>query len=344
MAHGGTRSMIDSSSLTMTEIIRLQSQLQQELTRRFERELALVFSDIVGSTAYFARFGDAAGRELQQLHVDLLAACIGPAGGRIVDTAGDGAFIVFASAEAALDGVVAFQTMMARTNQARGRTHQLQVRVGVHWGPVLTDGVAVSGDAVNMCSRIAASADPGQVRLTRAVFQQIGSEHRLNCHALGDVALEGFAERVGLLAIDWRDPSLFPRNLRVVETGENFSLPAQDIVTFGRLLEHEGVRANDIVLTHADPTLQRRISRWHFELRRSESGLQLLALSDSTTIVDGRRIERGASVEVRAGSRICVGDALNLHLLGPERPESEADSNATLMLPPAGRSAATRSG
>ena len=44
---------------------------------RFERRRALVFSDVVGSTPYFARFGDEAGRQLQQRHVDLLNAAIG---------------------------------------------------------------------------------------------------------------------------------------------------------------------------------------------------------------------------------------------------------------------------
>ena len=72
--------MIDFATLSMTEIIRLQNLLQQELTRRFERYMALAFSDIVGSTPYFARFGDAAGRQLQQLHFDLLAAACQRAG------------------------------------------------------------------------------------------------------------------------------------------------------------------------------------------------------------------------------------------------------------------------
>jgi len=38
--------------------IRLQNELQQELTRRFLRHAALAFSDIVGSIEYFARFGE----------------------------------------------------------------------------------------------------------------------------------------------------------------------------------------------------------------------------------------------------------------------------------------------
>src|SRR5438067_12040514 len=86
----------------MAEIIRLQKELQLELTRRFQRQAALAFSDIVGSTEYFARFGDAPGRQLQQLHVDLVGECLGRHQGRLVDTAGDGAFVTFPAADAAL--------------------------------------------------------------------------------------------------------------------------------------------------------------------------------------------------------------------------------------------------
>ncbi len=335
--------MVDFSSLTMTEIIRLQNHLQEELTRRFERPLALVFSDIVGSTAYFARFGDAAGRQLQQLHTDLLTSCIAATGGRIVDTVGDGAFAVFPSATSAVDGVIALQNMMARANETRARQQQLLVRIGLHWCPVLSDGVAVSGDGVNMCSRVAGSAEAGEVRLTRAVFHELAREHRLNCRSLGEATLQGFASPVELLALEWRDQSLFPRSLRIEETSEQINLPRQDVVSFGRLLDHNGARANDVVLSHPDPTLLRQISRWHFELRRSEHGLRLLALSDSATTVDGRRIERGEAVPVRAGSRVGVAGVLNLHLLGPDRPASEIDANSTMLRPP-GRAATTPSG
>ena len=46
--------------------------------------LALVFSDIVGSTPYFERFGDAAGHQLQQLHFDVLGRCLPARGGRVI--------------------------------------------------------------------------------------------------------------------------------------------------------------------------------------------------------------------------------------------------------------------
>jgi class 3 adenylate cyclase len=324
--------MIELSTLTMTEIIRLQNQLQQELTRRFERQMLLVFSDIVGSTPYFARFGDAAGRQLQQLHFDLLAQCYSATGGRIVDTAGDGAFCAFPSADAAVQGLIALQLQMARENAARGRQHQLQLRIGMHWGPVLSDGVVVSGDAVNLCARVASSAEPGEIRLTREVFQELGRAHRLDCRTLGSVMLKGVVAPVEVLGFDWRDPALFPRRLRIEETREELVLPQQDIVTFGRLTEHDGVRANDVVLTHPEPESARQISRWHFELRRGADGLRLRALSDVGTSVDGQPVPRGGEAPVRSGSVIRVAEVLTLTLLGPQRPQLDDDADSTMMV------------
>lgn len=325
----------DLSDLTMTQIIRLQNQLQQELTRRFERQMLLVFSDIVGSTPYFARFGDAAGRQMQQLHFDLLAQCFAPHGGRTVDTAGDGAFCAFDSADAAVQGLIALHLNMARENAARGRQHQMQLRIGLHWGPVLSDGVTVSGDAVNLCARVASSAEPGEIRLTREVFQELDRAHRLNCRSLGGVLLKGLAAPVELLSFDWRDKARFPRRLRIEETRDELLLPPQDIVTFGRLAEHDGVRANDVVLAHPDPNSTRQISRWHFELRRGVDGLRLRALSDVGTEVDGVQLTRGAEAPVQSGSRIRVAEVLTLTLLGPTRvqPEDDADSTTMFRMP-----------
>ena len=323
---------MDLSTLTMTEIIRLQNQLQQELTRRFERQMLLVFTDIVGSTPYFARFGDAAGRQLQQLHFDLLGQCFGPAQGRIVDTAGDGAFCAFPDADAAVRGLIKLQQRMAQENAARGRQHQMQLRMGMHWGSVLSDGVAVSGDAVNLCARVASSSEPGEIRLTRQVFQELGPAHRLMCRSLGSVMLKGVAAPVEVIALDWRDASLFPRRLRIEETGEEISLPQQDIVSFGRLPEHDGQRANDVVLSHPEPELSRQISRWHFELRRVPEGLRVRALSDNGTEVDGVMAARGVDTPVVSGTRIRVSEVLTLCLVGPQRMTVDEDADSTMMV------------
>ena len=211
---------LDPADLSMTEIIRLQTLLSQELARRFEASLALAFSDIVGSTAYFARFGDEAGRQLQQLFFDQVAACVSAYGGRIVDTAGDGAFTCFPSASAATEAMTALLQRLSEENEHRSRDQQLVLRIGLHWGHVLTDGVQVTGDAVNLCARIAASADPGQIRLSRELFQELRAEHRLLCRRVGAVPLKGHSRDFELLCLEWRDPMRFPSVLLIQETGQ----------------------------------------------------------------------------------------------------------------------------
>ncbi len=323
--------MIDLSTLGMADIIRLQSSLQQELTRRFERPMTMAFSDIVASTRYFERFGDAAGRQLQQLHLDLLQECLVQHQGRIVDTAGDGAFLAFDSADGATAAMIAFEQCISRENLTRARDRQLQVRVGLHHGPVLTDGKVVSGDAVNLCARVSASARSGEIRLTREVFQELPLQHRLNCSPVQAQDLKGLSRQVEMLALEWRDHSIFPRRVKFEETGEELDLPLQDIVSFGRLREHEGTLANDIVLTAVDVDLSRQISRWHFELRRFPDGYRLRVVSDGVTEVDGKQVDKGAEVSVKPGSRIRVARVLTLALLSPQRVLAD-DSAATRMV------------
>ena len=309
----------------MTEIIRLQTLLSEELTRRFETGMALAFSDIVDSTAYFSRFGDGAGRQLQQLHVDLLSNALPATGGRIVDTAGDGAFACFQSAVAAADAMTTLLHEISAANVHRSHEQQLTVRIGLHWGRVLSDGVQVTGDAVNLCARIASSAEPGQIRLSRELFQEFDATHRLMCRRLGPVALKGVGREVELLGLAWRDPTLFPSRLVVRETGEQIELPEQDIVTLGRLKMIEGMTANDIVLTLPDAAATRRISRWHFELRRSPGGYLLRAVSNQSTLVDGVPVLAGHDVPIAPGTVVELAVVMTLQFVSASLPGAPDD-------------------
>ena len=304
---------MDLSTLTMTEIIRLQNQLSAELARRFERPMALAFTDIVGSTPYFRRFGDEAGRKLQQRHLDLVLSAVTRWRGRIVDTAGDGAFLCFPHVDDALHAMVQLQAETAQANFATARDHQLNLRIGIHHGSVLTDGLAVTGDAVNLCARVAASAAEGEVRLTRAAASEISDlVRRLSCAPIGPVVLKGLDRPVDLLSFDWRDPAKFPSRVKIVETGAEIALPNKDFLSFVRLADAEGVVANDVVLSLPDPNQTKQISRWHFELRRGPDGYVFRCVTEQATMVDGATLSKGMEVPVRPGSKVRLGLAMTL--------------------------------
>ncbi len=322
---------LDLGSLSMTEIIRLQNLLSQELSRRFETSAAICFSDIAGSTAYFARFGDAAGRQLQQLHIDLLERALAQHGGRLVDTAGDGAVSFFTAAAAAAAAMCQLQKDINAENVHRARDHQLVLRIGVHWGSVLTDGVQVTGDVMNLCARIAASAEPGQIRLSHDCFRELDNAQRLRCRPLGEVPLKGAGRAMALLSLHWLDRSRFPVAVRVRESGERIDIPLQDIVSFGRLDIIEGMPANDVVLTLPDEVATRQISRWHFELRRRIGGYTLRSVSTNPTVVDGRVLQRGDEAPALPGSVIMLSGVMTLDLLGPPGPD-DASGDATMVV------------
>ena len=206
---------------------------------------------------------------------------------------------------------------VSRANAARSREHQLRLRMGAHWGPVLTDGVAVSGDAVNLCARVAGCAAPGEIRLTREMFQETPAAERLKCRALGAAELKGVPRQVELFVLDWRDRELFPTHIRIEETADVRRLPDQDIISFGRLREHEGAAANDVVLTLEDPQRALQISRWHFELRRFPDGFRLRPLSERQTEVDGVPVPKNGEVAVKSGSKVRVARVLTVSLLSP---------------------------
>jgi class 3 adenylate cyclase len=301
----------DLDSLTLTEIIQLQTQLSQALQRRFERPLALAFTDVAGSTQYFARYGDEIGRGLVQRHLDLVAKVLPGAQGRIVDTAGDGAFICFPTADLALQAMVELQESISRENFHFSREQQLQVRCGIHFGPVLTDGVLVSGDAVNLCSRVMSTANGGEIRLTRAVFQELPPTDRLRCE-LKEVEMKGIDRPVQVFSLDWRDASKFPSSVRILETGMEFQLPDQDLINFGRMRDVRGIPVNDIVLSLDDPQRSGQISRWHFLLRRRPDGFVLCALSSRSTEVDGVAVSQGQEVPLRTGMKVRLSGILTL--------------------------------
>jgi class 3 adenylate cyclase len=307
---------VDFEALSLTEFIRLQSDLVAAMNRRFQRQLVLAFSDVVGSTSYFARFGDMAGRALQQRHIETLSAVLPEAEGRIVDTAGDGAFLCFPRVDSAIAALSKAGNETVRANRKFPAEHRLTTRVGVHFGPALTDGVIVSGDSVNLCARIAATAGAGEMRLSREAFLELSTNYRARCRPLPAIELKGFAEPVSLMVFDWRERTNLPNAVLVRETNERFELPDRDTVTFGRLDEQhaDGTRANDIVLRHPDAERTAKISRWHFELRRRDDALFCRSVTDGSTTVDGVELPKGSEVPVRNTTIIKVAGVLTLML------------------------------
>ena len=328
-AHPPNPMALDFESLNLTEIIRLQNQLSALLARRFEKTLALAFSDVTGSTAYFARFGNEAGRRLQQRHVDLIVKSLEGSSGRIVDTVGDGVFLCFPQVETAVEVLSGFQTLRLQENSHLPPEHHMTTRIGIDWGTVLTDRVIVTGDPVNLCAKFAATGQPTEIRITKPAFLELTVQRRLRCQPIGPVKVAGVQEPMEMFTFSWADPARFPSTVVIVETGEQIPLPPHPIVTFGRLREMNGLQANDIVLTHKDSSRAQQISRWHFEVRRAPEGLILRSVSTQPTEVDGKAVAKGEETAISAGTVVRLSDVLTLRFVSDPSDAASEESAVT---------------
>jgi len=119
-------------------------------------DVAVAFTDLEGFTAFTTAEGDdAAGRLLLGHHQDA-ERLARRRGGRVVKRLGDGLLLVFASPPAAVLTCLELR-----------ETAPLRLRAGVHRGVVnVTDDDDVVGHVVNLASRVAASARPGELLVT----------------------------------------------------------------------------------------------------------------------------------------------------------------------------------
>lgn len=196
----------DLSAFRMADLVRLRDHISVTLNRRFKSWLALAFTDIVDSTAHFMASGDVAGETLQQRHLDLVFEAVSSAGGRIVDTAGDGTFSCFAAAKQATEALICLQRAIAVQNSLHSRDEQLLVRSAIHWGEVLADGSMVKGCAVNLCARIACVSLGGQILITGEAFKELMKVTQQRCQSPVTLSVKSFPDPVDVFELDWSTP------------------------------------------------------------------------------------------------------------------------------------------
>jgi class 3 adenylate cyclase len=121
----------------------------------------VLFTDLVGSTERAAELGDRAWGELLAEHHRRVRQELVRYRGVEVDTAGDGFFCRFDGSARAI--------ACAQAIVEGARALDLEVRAGVHTGECELIGEKIAGLAVNVGSRIASTAAPGEVLVSQTV-------------------------------------------------------------------------------------------------------------------------------------------------------------------------------
>ncbi|MCC7538981.1 MAG: hypothetical protein IT379_22335 [Deltaproteobacteria bacterium] len=135
--------------------------------------VALVFTDLVGSTALYSRLGEARAFGVVSAHFDLLRAAIEPAAGVVVKTMGDAVMAAFRTPADAVRASVAALESFGRFRETEADARDLGLKVGMHAGPcyvVTANGVLdYFGQVVNTAARIQGHAKAGELVLEESI-------------------------------------------------------------------------------------------------------------------------------------------------------------------------------
>lgn len=155
---------------------------------------ALAFSDLVGFTEFTARAGDERAIQLVERQEALARAAL-PPGARLVKQLGDGLLLYFPDA---CDALLTCLELADRYAQASTDELPLWVRTGVHFGRPRRRGDDLIGHDVNLASRVADLAGPGEVLTTDATVRALGTHEALRFEELGPVFVKGIPDAVPL--------------------------------------------------------------------------------------------------------------------------------------------------
>jgi len=163
--------------------------------------LAIVFTDVVGSTALGEELRDEAMNEIRRRHFDQSRKLIEMFNGREIKTLGDGFMAAFRSAGAALNYAMALQKDTGHP--------QIRVRAGIHVGPLQVEEGDVFGGTVNFAARVVGKFKGEEICLSDRAKEDIdrlgAAEHkRLKWQRHEGMDMKGFPGTFTLWSMEKR--------------------------------------------------------------------------------------------------------------------------------------------
>jgi class 3 adenylate cyclase len=142
------------------------------------KRLALLFTDLQGSTALYERIGDMKAFDLVRQHFGELRDAISRNSGAMVKTIGDAVMASFVDPLDALRAALEMRTRLAAFNRGVGED-QVVLKIGLHFGAclavTLNDRLDYFGQTVNIAARVQALAGANEIVVTDDVMSVAGA-------------------------------------------------------------------------------------------------------------------------------------------------------------------------
>ena len=201
-----------SQETNIDRLLKERAKIDVEL-RRHKSAVTILFTDVVGSTAFFDRYGDTAGLAMIHRHADLATAVVQEFQGTVIKTIGDSVMAQFEDPVLGVRAAIELQRRLQQLNPTLAEPDRTQLRIGLNHGLAFRHGKDVFGDAVNLAARITKRTGPAQILVSRAVREAIALDQDLRCTWLGKVTVEGKRDKEDIFEVIWTDTANY-RELR----------------------------------------------------------------------------------------------------------------------------------
>lgn len=164
---------------------------------RGDREVTLVFTDLVGFSSWALHAGDEAALDLLRAVGDAVEEPVFAHGGRVVKRLGDGLMAAFDDPQAAVDAALEAQQGVAEVS-ADG--YRARLRIGVHAGCPRKVGKDYLGVDVNIAARVAEQAKGGEVLVSQPTLERFASDG-LTCSRAKRLKADGAPRELRVCAV-----------------------------------------------------------------------------------------------------------------------------------------------
>ena len=175
--------------------------------------LAVLFSDIAGSTRLYEELGNSRAVALIDQCLGTMRAAALESGGRVVKEIGDEVMCVFPDPERAFLAATEIQLRISELSlradwgdddPLKPAPHAVRVRIGFHYGEVIEEGGDVFGDTVNIAARVGNLARADEVMTTGSTVALLPALLRSSTREIGGRVIKGHGTTVDIHEVLWQ--------------------------------------------------------------------------------------------------------------------------------------------
>jgi class 3 adenylate cyclase/pimeloyl-ACP methyl ester carboxylesterase len=167
---------------------------------------AVLFTDLVDHTTMMSALGDDRGRQVLREHDRITREVLSEYGGTEMKALGDGFMASFTSVTSAVESAIALQRRIDAWNKKNEDSYMssLSVRVGLNAGEPIQEEGDLFGATVILASRIASSADGGEIAVANTV-RELTTGKGFSFSDRGAFDPKGFDEPIQIWTVDWSE-------------------------------------------------------------------------------------------------------------------------------------------